>query len=108
MRSCGSPLATRIGHPRQLGITHTWLQKLVREFEADSDEGWRLLAAEGDPKFADLNDARECTRENEALWEVVSAAMNNYTHAVSSKKRRAQSKVVEMILPEQQAATDVA
>jgi integrase len=32
--------------------------------------------------------------------------MNIYTHAVSSKKRRAQSKVVEMILPEQaQAAT---
>jgi integrase len=27
--------------------------------------------------------------------------MNIYTHAVSSKKRRAQSKVVEMILPEQ-------
>ena len=26
--------------------------------------------------------------------------MNIYTHAVSSKKRRAQSKVVEMILPE--------
>ena len=27
--------------------------------------------------------------------------MNIYTHAVSSKKRRAQSKVVEMILPEE-------
>jgi hypothetical protein len=26
--------------------------------------------------------------------------MNIYTHAVSSKKRRAQRKVVEMILPE--------
>jgi integrase len=26
--------------------------------------------------------------------------MNIYTHAVSSKKRRAQQKVVEMILPE--------
>jgi integrase len=30
--------------------------------------------------------------------------MNIYTHAVSSKKRRAQSKVVEMILPEQRQA----
>ena len=29
--------------------------------------------------------------------------MNIYTHAVSSKKRRAQSKVVEMILPEEKA-----
>jgi integrase len=28
--------------------------------------------------------------------------MNIYTYAASSKKRRAQSKVVEMILPEQQ------
>jgi integrase len=28
-----------------------------------------------------------------------------YTHAVSSKKRRAQSKVVEMILPEQKNYT---
>jgi hypothetical protein len=30
-----------------------------------------------------------------------SITMYIYTHAVSSKKRRAQSKVVEMILPEQ-------
>jgi integrase len=37
--------------------------------------------------------------------------MNIYTHAVSTKKRRAQSKVVEMILPEEKAtpvAADVA
>jgi hypothetical protein len=33
--------------------------------------------------------------------------MNIYTHAVSSKKRRAQSKVVEMILP-QEKTTPVA
>jgi hypothetical protein len=31
----------------------------------------------------------------------ITITMNNYTHAVSSKKRRAQSKVAEMILPEQ-------
>ena len=34
--------------------------------------------------------------------------MNIYTHAVSSKKRRAQSRVVEMILPEQAQATATA
>ncbi len=34
--------------------------------------------------------------------------MNIYTHAVSSKKRRAQSKVVEMILPEEKAAPTAA
>jgi hypothetical protein len=32
-----------------------------------------------------------------------SITMNIYTHAVSSKKRRAQSKVVEMILPAEKA-----
>ena len=31
-------------------------------------------------------------------------SMNIYTHAVSSKKRRAQQKVVEMILPEGRSA----
>jgi integrase len=31
--------------------------------------------------------------------------MNIYTHAISSKKRRAQSKVVEMILPNEKAAS---
>jgi integrase len=31
--------------------------------------------------------------------------MNIYTHAISSKKRRAQSKVVEMILPGEKAAS---
>jgi integrase len=31
--------------------------------------------------------------------------MNIYTHAVSSRKRRAQSKVVEMILPGERAAS---
>ena len=31
--------------------------------------------------------------------------MNIYTHAVRSKKRRAQSKVVEIILPAEKATT---
>ena len=48
---------------RQLGISHTWLQKLVREFQRNPDEMWRVQAAEGDPKLTDLGDARECTRE---------------------------------------------
>jgi hypothetical protein len=48
---------------RQLGISHTWLQKLVREFQRNPDEMWRLQAVEGDPKLTDLGDAQECTRE---------------------------------------------
>jgi hypothetical protein len=46
---------------RQLGISHTWLQKLVRQFTADSKEMWRLQAANGDPRFAELTRAREYT-----------------------------------------------
>jgi hypothetical protein len=48
---------------RQLGISHTWLQKLVREFKKDPSEMWLIQAAEGDPKLADLGDAQGCSRE---------------------------------------------
>jgi hypothetical protein len=48
---------------RQLGISHTWLQRLVREFEADPAEMWSLQATYGDPNLAELNEAKECTEE---------------------------------------------
>jgi hypothetical protein len=48
---------------RGLGISHTWLQKLVREFQADPSELWRLQAAKGDPRFSDLTRAREYSRQ---------------------------------------------
>ena len=48
---------------RQLGISHTWLQKLVRDFEIDPSEMWQLQAAYGDPTLAQLNDARESTEK---------------------------------------------
>jgi hypothetical protein len=48
---------------RQLGISHTWLQKLVRRFQADPNEMWRLQAAKGDPQFKDLIRAREYSRQ---------------------------------------------
>jgi len=47
---------------RQLGISHTWLQKLVQEFQRNPDDMWRLQLAEGDPKLTDLGDAQECSR----------------------------------------------
>jgi hypothetical protein len=47
---------------RQLGISHTWLQKLVREFEADPNEMRRLQAA-GDPTLAQLRLAQEYTQQ---------------------------------------------
>jgi hypothetical protein len=47
---------------RQLGVSHTWLQKLVREFAADPTKMWRLQATNGDPQFSELSRAREYTR----------------------------------------------
>ena len=44
---------------RALGVRHTWLQKLVREFAADPSKMWRLQAARGDPRFTELSRARE-------------------------------------------------
>jgi len=44
---------------RALDVSHTWLQTLVREFTADPREMWRLQAAKGDPKFAELSRAKE-------------------------------------------------
>jgi hypothetical protein len=46
----------------QLGISHTWLQKLVRQFTGDPKEMWRLQAANGDPRFTELRRAREYTQ----------------------------------------------
>jgi hypothetical protein len=48
---------------RQLGISHTWLQKLVRKFEEDATEMWRLQVELGDPTFDELSRARDCTQE---------------------------------------------
>jgi hypothetical protein len=47
---------------RAFGISHTWLQKLVQQFRANSNEMWRLQAANGDPRFAELSRAREYTQ----------------------------------------------
>jgi hypothetical protein len=47
---------------RDLGVSHTWLQELVREFREDPTEV-RQLQAYGDPKVGDLSRARENTRQ---------------------------------------------
>jgi hypothetical protein len=48
---------------RQLGVSHAWLQKLVREFREDESGMWELQRSEGDPRLADLIRAKEYTRE---------------------------------------------
>jgi len=47
---------------RQLGISHTWLQKLVRVFLEDPNETQREMGRYGDPTLAQLNRAREYTQ----------------------------------------------
>jgi hypothetical protein len=48
---------------KQLGISHTWLQKLVRQFQADPSEMQRLQLTKGDAKFDELARAREYTEQ---------------------------------------------
>ncbi len=47
---------------RALGVSHTWLQKVVREFKTDPGEICRLKAY-GDPKPEQLSRALEYTRQ---------------------------------------------
>jgi hypothetical protein len=46
----------------QLGISHTWLQKLVRQFQADPSAMYREQGRCGDPNYAQLLRAREHTQ----------------------------------------------
>jgi hypothetical protein len=48
---------------RQLGISHTWLQILVREFKQNPDEMWELQVAYGDPTLEQLSRAQQDTEE---------------------------------------------
>src|ERR1700733_7105582 len=47
---------------KQLGISHTWLQKLIREFQADPSEMYREARRRGEPTYTQLTRAREYTR----------------------------------------------
>jgi hypothetical protein len=47
---------------RQLSISHTWLQKLIREFKTEPEE-MRRLQSYGDPKPEQLARALEYTRQ---------------------------------------------
>src|SRR5215472_8724807 len=55
---------------RQLGISHPWHQKLVRQFQKDASGMYSDLRRFGSPTYAQLIRARECTqrmRENGEL-----------------------------------------
>jgi len=48
---------------RQLGVSHTWLQRLVWRFKVDPTEMLELQRTYGDPTLAQLTEARECTEQ---------------------------------------------
>jgi hypothetical protein len=48
---------------KKLGISHTWLQKLVRQFQSDPAEMWRDVRLRGNPTCAELIRAQERTRQ---------------------------------------------
>src|ERR1700738_47216 len=55
---------------RQLGISHTWLQKLVREFQKNPSEMQRGASRCGDPTLAQLSRAREYTQRMKERGEL--------------------------------------
>jgi hypothetical protein len=59
-RDCRSPSGR--SWARQLGVSHTWLQKLVRQFRTDPSEMYREARRCGEPAYAQLTRAREYTR----------------------------------------------
>ena len=60
---------------RALGVSHTWLQKLVKEFTADPSQMWRLQRANGDPKFTELSRAREYSQQMRERGELRSSRL---------------------------------
>ena len=49
---------------RWLGVSHTYVQKLVQTFQADPDRMLRIQARSGPATFEQLNRAREFTRQD--------------------------------------------
>ncbi|MGC2284447.1 MAG: hypothetical protein WA542_04290 [Candidatus Acidiferrum sp.] len=54
---------------KDLGISHTWVQKLIAELQADPNQV-RRLQAYGDPRLEQLSRAREQTRRMKEQYEL--------------------------------------
>lgn len=55
---------------RALGVSHTWIQKLVKEFAANSSEMQKLQASEGDPKYPEFIRAQARSQQMRARGEL--------------------------------------
>lgn len=55
---------------RGLGVSHTWIQKLVKEFAANPSELQKLQASEGDPKYPEFIRAQARSQQMRARGEL--------------------------------------
>lgn len=55
---------------RQLGVSHTWVQNLVKKFTPNPAEMYEEIRGYGDPTVAELATARERTREMKEACEL--------------------------------------
>lgn len=55
---------------QQLGVSHTWVQKLVKKFTANPAEMYEEIRGYSDPTVAELAMARERTREMKGAGEL--------------------------------------
>jgi hypothetical protein len=62
---------------RQLGVTHTWLQRLVGKFQQDPGEAQREMGRYGDPTLPQLNRALEHTRRMKNRGELRSRRLRD-------------------------------
>lgn len=55
---------------QQLGVSHTWLQKIVRDFRKHPAETLREMGRYGDPNLDQLKRARDYTRRMKERGEL--------------------------------------
>jgi hypothetical protein len=65
---------------KQLGISHTWLQKLVRQFQTDPSEMYREQRRCGDPRYEQLIPARNQTQQMREPGELRPSGRAKYKH----------------------------
>jgi integrase len=84
-------------------IGRNYIRPAVERAKITKHISWHLLLHTFSTLLAE-NDEDVKTVQSLMRHANSNITMNMYIHAVSSKKRRAQSKVVEMILPDQSQA----
>lgn len=67
---------------RELGISHTWLQKLIRRFQADPGHMHLDARRRGDPDFAQLIRARDRTQQMRERGELRELSYRKVTGTV--------------------------